>query len=111
MSKIVRGPNGPHLRDNDGKNTAISFTTKEVDVWVSNKAVRNICVSVLMMIAMATGTAVSLGKGLSKAPAEFFGGWFLRNSIEPYQIDSNLNATWYSVALPKKGICDAETTE
>jgi hypothetical protein len=57
MAKIVRGPNGPALRDNKGEYTAITFRTTETEwIWISNKAIRNICTSAILVTAMLTGT-------------------------------------------------------
>lgn len=46
MAGIVRGPNGPMLRDDKGEHTAITFSTSQTEwFWVSNKAIKTLCLS------------------------------------------------------------------
>jgi hypothetical protein len=78
MAKIVRGPNGPSLRDNKGEHTAITFRTAETEwIWISNKAIRNICVSAILVTSMLTGT---MRQGLA-VPDKLM-TWVLRGSVK-----------------------------
>jgi hypothetical protein len=69
MAKIVRGPEGPFLRNDDGKYTALSFTTKDVDVRVSNRLVAILCGTFLV----AGGFAASIPPSMAEVL-----GWTLR---------------------------------
>lgn len=78
MAGIVRGPNGPMLRDDKGEHTAITFSTSQTEwFWVSNKAIKTLCLSVVLITAMLTGT---MREGL--AVPDKLVTWMLRGSLK-----------------------------
>lgn len=44
MAKIVRGPDGPKLRDDKGNNTGINFrkTGEDREVWISDRTIKGL---------------------------------------------------------------------
>ena len=64
MAKIVRKPDEHALRDAAGKYTAVSYTTKTGEVWLSNKTVYFSLAFVLAVLAMLTGVDLGFAKGL-----------------------------------------------
>jgi len=68
MAKIVRGPQGTFLRDDRGKYTAISYTTKGGDVvWVSNKLFALVFGFVLLLMGLTGSVDTSLAKAFDVA--------------------------------------------
>lgn len=79
MAKVLRGPTGPRLRDDKGQYTAISFVTKKGnEVWISNKAVRAVCLLIVLLTALVAG---SIQPSLAKAVPDTVIHWVLRGSI------------------------------
>lgn len=60
MAKIVRRNGKPFFRDKEGRYTAIAFTTRDGrERWVSNSAVRNICITAVVIMSLATGASAA----------------------------------------------------
>ena len=78
MAKISRGPQGPGLRDKDGRYTALSFTTREGrEFWLSNRAVRTVCGFVTLLIVVGLGL---INPSLAEQLPEIF-RWALRGTV------------------------------
>jgi hypothetical protein len=60
MTFIIRRGRKPFRRDKEGKYTAIAYTTKDGrERWVSNSAVRNICLATVIIASLATGASAA----------------------------------------------------
>lgn len=78
MAKITRGPQGPGIRDREGRYTAVSFTTREGrEFWLSNRAVRTVCGFVALLIVLGLGL---ISPSLAEQLPAFF-RWALRGTI------------------------------
>jgi hypothetical protein len=78
MAQILRKEGVVFLRDSEGKHTAITFRTEKVErIWVSNHAIRNLCVAAVLITAMLTGTMEK-----SLAVPDKLATWMLRGAIK-----------------------------
>jgi hypothetical protein len=77
MAQISRKDGKVLFRDREGKYTAIAFTTRDGrERWVSNSAVRSVCISMVVVVSLATGaTATSYLPNLVQT-------WMLRGSLK-----------------------------
>lgn len=76
MAQVVRGPEGPKLRDRDGKYTAISFQVGRREVWISNTVFRSVCAVIILTVSMTTGT---IREGFA-VPDRFI-NWMIRGAV------------------------------
>jgi hypothetical protein len=78
MAQISRKDGVAFLRDNEGKYTAITFRTQKTEwFWISNPAIRMICMSAVLITAMLTGTMEK-----SFAVPDKVMTWVLRGSLK-----------------------------
>lgn len=78
MAQISRKGGMVFLRDDEGKHTAITFRNAQTEwIWISNQAIRTICVSAVLVTAIMTGT---VEKGL--AVPDKLVTWALKGSLK-----------------------------